>query len=496
MLLPIENDTKISRNHKLHNHVKRAFLYHNRGINSEFMCMFASSTKKFMSKKKQIYLLFSCLIGILMCTSCFQDRQIEYQPRIDANKWIVEEMRNIYYWYQDIPDDSKLNFFAEPDVFFGTILSSNDSKSGNNYSWIEPSTGYTPEDTPTESYGFDYKLYVKQSANRSFARILYVIPGSPADNAGIKRGDWLATFGDYRITANNEEMLQTGGASYFTLAKYEVTGMGEDEKPIYDWVVDSLNVIPIEAARKVSQNPVLVNKTLSLSNGQKAAYLMYNYFISGNTAESDEYIKELGNIINSYKGNINDFILDLRYNKGGSLETSRLFTSMLAPATALGDIFYTAKYNDKNQDKNKSTYLESSGTNLNLKKIYVIIGNKTAGAGEALINALLPYMGEANVILIGSTTAGDNAMTEAIQSDTYPWIIHPTVAMLYNKNDKSDYYNGFTPTLAVDESADYSLYKELGDPEELLLSKTIDVIINGLPTEDEDGEETETNANH
>lgn len=486
MLLPIENCTKISRNHKLHNHVKRAFLYHNRGINSEFMCMFASSSKNFMSKKKNIYLFFSCMIGILMCTSCFQDRQLEYLPRIDANKWIVEEMRNIYYWYQNIPEDNNLNFYAAPDIFFNTVLSSNDSKNGSYYSWIEPSTGYTPEDTPIESYGFDYKLYVKQNANRSFARILYVIPGSPAANAGIKRGDWLATFGGYRITANNEEMLQTGGASDFTLAKYEVTGTDDKDEPVYDWVVDSVNVIPIEAARKVSQDPILVDKILTLSNGQKAAYLMYNYFISGSDAESDEYIKELTDIINGYKGNINDFILDLRYNKGGSLETSRLFTGMLAPSTALGDIFYTAKYNDKNQDKNKSVYLANSGTNLNLKKIYVIIGNKTAGAGEALINALLPYMGDANVILVGSTTAGDNVMTEAIESETYPWIIHPAVAMLYNKNDKSDYYTGFTPTLAVDESTDYSPYKELGDPEELLLSKTIDIIINGLPTDDDE----------
>lgn len=486
MLLPIDNNAKIDCNHMLHNHVKKAFLYHNRGINSEFMCMFASSIEKFMSKKKQICLLFSCMMGILMCTSCFQDRQIEYLPRIDANKWIVEEMRDIYYWYQNIPSDNNLNFYAEPNIFFNTVLSSNDSKNGSYYSWIEPSTGYTPEDTPIESYGFDYKLYVKQSANRSFARVLYVIPESPAANAGIKRGDWLATFGGYRITANNEEMLQTGGASDFTLAKYEITGNNENDEPVYDWVVDSLNIIPIEAARKVSQDPILANEVLTLSNGQKAAYLMYNYFISGSNADSNEYIEELSNIINSYKGNINDFILDLRYNKGGSLETSRLFTSMLAPSTALGDIFYTAKYNDKNQDKNKSVYLANSGTNLNLAKIYIIISNKTAGAAEALINALSPYMGEANIILVGTTTSGDNIMTEAIESENYPWIIHPAVAMLYNKNDKSDYYSGFTPTLTVDESTDYSPYKELGDPEELLLSKTIDIIINGLPTEDDD----------
>lgn len=485
MFLPIDNDTKIKDNQVSHNHVKRAFLYHNRGINSEFMCTFAQSIKKSMSSKKLVYLLFSSIIGLFMCTSCFQDRQLEYAPRIEANTWIVEQMRGIYYWYQNIPADGDLNFFAEPDAFFGTILSSNDSKGTSHYSWIEPSTGFTPEDTPVETYGFDYKLYVKQSANRSFARVLYVIPESPAANAGIKRGDWLATFGEFRITANNEEMLQTGGATHFTLAKYEVTGNNENEEPIYDWVVDSTNVIQMEAARKVSEDPILVNKTLTLSNGQKAAYLMYNYFIEGTEAEPNKYNEELKRIINSYKGNINDFILDLRYNKGGSLDCSRLLSGMLSPSTALGDIFYIAKYNDKNQDKNKTVNLENNGVNLDLRKIYVIVSNKTAGASEALINGLLPYMGGTNIILIGTTTEGDNAMTQAIESDQYPWIIHPTVAMLYNKNNESDYYNGFTPTLIVDEGEDYTLYKELGDPEELLLSKTIDVIINGLPKEDE-----------
>jgi len=150
---------------------------------------------------------------------------------------------------------------------------------------------------------------------------------------------------------------------------------------------------------------------------------------------------------------------------------------MLAPTSALGKLFCTAKFNDK-QAQSSETYtfnsnLIGSGANLNLANLYVLVSGNTASASELLINGLKPFM---NVKLIGTTTEGKNLGSVAY--DIENWTIHPIVCKFYNSLNSSDYASGFTPDVTVDETKSYIAYKELGDENELLLKQAL-ALING-----------------
>ncbi len=65
-------------------------------------------------------------------------------------------------------------------------------------------------DEPIPSYGFDYTLYKVLDNDTAYnALISYVVPGSPAEEAGLQRGHWIMMMnGDYITKKVESELLQ------------------------------------------------------------------------------------------------------------------------------------------------------------------------------------------------------------------------------------------------------------------------------------------------
>ena len=57
----------------------------------------------------------------------------------------------------------------------------------------------------TSTYGFDFELMTDPTGISShvFARILFVLPNSPASEAGLERGNWISAIGKEELTNNN-----------------------------------------------------------------------------------------------------------------------------------------------------------------------------------------------------------------------------------------------------------------------------------------------------
>ena len=108
-------------------------------------------------------------------------------------------------------------------------------------------------------------------------------------------------------------------------------------------------------------------------------------------------------------------ILDLRYNKGGSIDCAQLLSTMLVPSYYLDQTMAFLEYNDKNTAKDAtltfdSKLLSPSGKNLDLTTLIVLISGETAGAPEMLIHCLNGKIRE--LIAIGSSSKGQNVATE------------------------------------------------------------------------------------
>lgn len=415
----------------------------------------------------------------MLCLACGEDRTYEFEEKTKETHWIYSVMDQWYLWYGSMPEITDYKqYFSDAEAFFKKLL-----YSGDKYSYLEK----VEEEADTRtinayaSYGFDFNLYIdpvtqSQSSTRRYARVLYVLPQSPAAVAGLKRGDWISAVGGEELTSKNYTALINGEATTLT------TSILNYDRPDSLYWEEQTDTLQLAAARKLEDNPFYVD-TLYQTAGRRIAYLMYNRFSTGpeDSGNETQYRNEMRSIFGRFKQQQpTDFILDLRYNPGGYLICAQDLASLLAPQEVLDEeVFYSLTFNDKMTERNEKAPFEASltdGNNLNLSRLYIITTELTASASESVINGLTPVMGKENIILVGTRTEGKNVASLTFNSD-FGITLHPIVATVYNGRGESDYSEGFEPAYKIDENQYADPWKPLGDTDELLLHATLSIIL-------------------
>lgn len=211
-------------------------------------------------------LLYFPLLGLLALTSlfsCGEDRWKEYYPLTGRDLWMDSLMREVYLWYEDIPAANSLNYFQAPDAFLKSILSKNDK----GFSTVD-----SIMDTPLPSYGFDYTLYKVATSDTTYtALVSYVAKNSPAEDAGLERGNWIMLVDGDSITKKTEERLIDGGARTLRIGKYVIvkeennggtegdTENGENEEEEEDkevGIIQETGDVALPAVRPVTESAI------------------------------------------------------------------------------------------------------------------------------------------------------------------------------------------------------------------------------------------------
>ena len=223
--------------------------------------------------------------------------------------------------------------------------------------------------------------------------VSYVLANSPAEEAGIKRGDVFTRFNGKHVTMTNYMDFYSNDKT-FTLGYGKVI---RNEKKIID-LDNTISLTPI----KLYEEPVLATNIFEF-NGKKVGYLAYQSFTQD--------VNNLTDAFRSFKeACIEEIIVDLRYNSGGYVSTANALASMLAPVSVVEaekiitknvyNEVMTVVYKDALEYHFNKKYLE---VNPDVKKIYFLTSENTASASEITIVSLLPYT---DVTIIGETTHG------------------------------------------------------------------------------------------
>jgi C-terminal processing protease CtpA/Prc len=389
-------------------------------------------------------------------------------------------MDALYYWNTLMPVQ-KDRTISPSDYFKSLLYTAED-----HFSYIAPDyTELMGElNGVQKEAGYDFTLGL--ISKDSVAGVVnYIKPNSPASLTALKRGDiFLTVNGKQLMTDNYGELINEMSAPH-TLG-------------IYRGSATSLQSISLSVT-EYKENPVFLDSIYQIS-GKKIAYLIYNFFASDNGDNSYSYLKELNNIFGKFKqANVNELVLDLRYDGGGDAEVATALGSMIS-GKGSSDLFYTEQYNSivdnelkkkGGADYNKTFFnnnlilRDANGKIIDqsipvnkltgLSRLYVLTSQNTASASELIINGLKPYM---NVILVGEQTYGKNVgmwfiyETDPQKQKDNHWGMLPIVFKLYNSQNSSDYSKGFVPNIAIDE---YSLAQmlPLGNTGEALLSAAL-----------------------
>jgi C-terminal processing protease CtpA/Prc len=390
-----------------------------------------------------------------------------------VNSWIYENMEFWYYWNTELPTNP--NRSLEPPDFFESLLSSQDR-----FSWIQDDFQELLNSLQgiTKEAGYEFKLYQKSGTNDLFMQVMYIKPNSPAENAGLMRGDIIEKVNGTQIDINNYQSL---------LGKLNENHSINHKRYNGDEFVDlgTFLLTTVEYA----ENPNFFHSIFEIE-GKKIGYYVYTFFANGPSESSNQYNNEMIEVFSDFQtAGITELIIDLRFNRGGSETATINLASLIAKDVTSSTIFAKREYNDLVEDailndpQFGSEFLLSRFEDLpenigsQLTRVYILTSANTASASELLINGLRPFM---EVKLIGNTTYGKNYGSITITDEDNPsnkWGMQPIVVKSYNSLDQSDYDNGFTPDI-LDEDNDLVLYP-LGDVNERLLNLALEDIVGG-----------------
>ena len=409
----------------------------------------------------------ACFVFILTFSSCFQDRWPEYAGQTRLDTWIDSIMRQDYLWYKDIPNSKELNYFSRPDKFLQTIISRTHD---NKYSHVD-----TIREIPEPSYGFDYTLY-RNAHNDTLFNILvtYVQPNSPADRAGLKRGQWIAEINDSTITRKNEPLfLQSGRPLKLQMGVYAIEMVDEMETG----VINKTDIVQLDGAEPVEDTPVHYYTILDTSNGP-TGYIVYSHFTSGTRIDPEKYNNQLRSIFQKFSENgVTNLILDLRYNRGGSLATAQVVASLTASAGEMGQPLASLEYNSKKQDKNQTLTFNKDLIGgmqpLEIQQGVIISGGLTSGVTGVLLNCLAPFNKWA---LVGNSVKCPGVATEEFIYPLGTWALHPVTCYVKNAEGVDNSGNTFKANISASETSDLLHFLPFGNPEETLLQKALSII--------------------
>jgi len=409
---------------------------------------------------KKIALLLILAVSSQLFYSC---RKTKVDPEIEIlNEWIWDVMNEIYLWEAEIDNTLYPTEMEDPEEFFYSILYSEDKFSWivddyeeliNSFNNVEVASGISPYFIGI--YGSEQVVIIVE----------YVVPGSPADAAGIERGDIIYSINDTEINRSNyldlfySEVMKLGFADY-------VEGSG---------ITPSSREVSV-TAEIIEENPVLYSEIIQYLDTD-IGYLVYTGFSTG---EDNKWIDSLDIALEGFMDQgIDELIIDLRYNPGGYVYAAQHLATVLGPADLYdnGNVFVNYEWNDLyqqyflQQEGNDSPNLvipfaDSTELNMNLQRVYFLTSGHSASASELTIIGLKPYM---DVKQIGEYTYGKCYGSVTIPDTEEParhtWAMQPIVFKYSNSNGYTDFTSGLTPDVEVEDNLlDAKAFGDLQDP--------------------------------
>jgi len=375
----------------------------------------------------------------------------------NKNRFIYQVMHDSYLWANDVPElDYSANEYNSSEKMLTALKSNNDK-----FSFIIDAKTMQSffEEGKNDDFGMGLALIPFDETSYVLV-IRFVYPNSPADKVGVKRSNIIKLIEGEPITKENLDeiikIVENQRTVNFTFLK--------PDKSTFNQSITK---------EKYSIETVLYHKVLSNSdNSKKIGYMVFQDFI--NNAKED-----IDTVFSTFKkANVNELILDLRYNGGGVVSIANHLASLIGGSNVSQNIFNQIKFNDKYSKYNKTSYFEDFNKDaLNLNRIFVITTSQTCSSSELVISSLRASANNVNVIQIGDTTCGKPYGYAGAGTFCDKALFSINIES-QNGDGIGNYAKGFTPTCKAEDN----YLKVFGDINENSLTQALNYISTGKCT--------------
>jgi len=376
--------------------------------------------------------------------ACNKDSEEENTIKI-VNSEIYDLMKEVYLWNDELPEVNPRSY-SSPEALMDALR----YVAFDKWSAVITKTEYTQYFENGEMIGHGFMLGLDGDGN---IRIGFLYRGTQAYNLGIRRG-WIIKKVN-GTTATTDNVLDLLGPSETgrnnTISFLNASGEAMD----LSLTKEVINLTPVLYSRIINQDVT------------KIGYMVFQDYI-------DAANEELDTLFTSFAAaGIDEMIVDLRYNGGGSVEVAENLAGWLIGKNNGDQPFVNFRHNTKYTKWDTTLNVPAYASGLSVNRIFFITTGSTASASELTINGVKPYLSETGIA--GTTTHGKPVGMYAFPFNNYNYVVLPVAFKYTNADDEGDFYDGLPPTLqAVDD-----LTHDFGNADEESLKALLDYIRDG-----------------
>ncbi len=325
------------------------------------------------------------------------------------------------------------------------------------------------------------------SSDRAYPVVYLVEGGSPAAEAGIRRSD-IITGVNGNQDLSIPVLCQSGSCSIKDQTKYQsvlnnlLQAMSQASISINLRRRDDREARLKLSASAYSTNPIIKDSVFAYPT-RHLGYLALASFEE--IPESSANRQRLNGIFETFRQQqINDLIVDLRYNTGGAIEMAEYIANKVAGANAEDALMYRFALNpylSKHKIPGKPSFDDvhfQVKDPLNLNTVYFLVSDVTASASELLINVLRPYM---RTVIIAEHESTYGKPVGFLKQEIMGKIALWTASFkLINARGETDYWSGIGADV---RNISDDISRDFGDPQEAMLSTAISIALGKQNTQ-------------
>ncbi|MDH5516615.1 MAG: S41 family peptidase [Gammaproteobacteria bacterium] len=385
----------------------------------------------------------------------------------DYNQYVYDTMKRYYFWYDMVDPNNNINprdltSYPTPNALLEQLKYLPNTQ--DRFSHISDSATFNQ--LYADGVFLGTGLRILTDVLSADVMVAFAFEGSPAYTAGIRRGDQIVSING--ISANGlsgQDWDNAWGADEVGTSVALLIQHPDTTQQSYTVTKDFVSI------HSTQQSNIITN------GSHKIGYLHFTNFLGSNS------VTDLNTEFSNFKTNqVNELIVDLRYNGGGSVTTAHHLGNLIGGDATAGSVFTRLVYNDNPLGYNglsNTLHFQSVTESLGLSRVFFITSGASCSASELVINALLPS-NNIDVIVIGSTSCGKPAGSNPLNA------CGKTLSALNfeirNADNEGGYYNGigpgFTGLQNFCEATD-NLNYSLGDSQENSIASAIDYMQKG-----------------
>lgn len=359
---------------------------------------------------------------------------------LDEKEFLHNLFLTEYLWYDQVASNIDYTQFTEPQVMINALR-------------IDPFDQWSFTMTQQEYNDYTNQKTIGFSFGYTADFFIYLVRINAPAYGLLFRGDRILEINGEAVTdiLVNQARNNLNTPTTFTLLR---NGTQLD-----------VTVTPREYTFNVALGKIITQGT------HKVGYLRYDSFTESSVGEFESIFTIFHN------ENIDELVIDLRYNGGGSVVTASALLDNVTNAYPSQRQMYL-DWNANYQQYNSSYTFEDTdmqdGNELNMKRVFFLTTKGSASASEALINALVPYLGVSNIITVGDITHGKPVgMTGKVYGINYYFLINFFVK---NNAGETTSFEGMLPTCLAEDDITHIM----GDENETMLKTALHYIETGL----------------